>query len=433
MGILNFRTVMGHLIKEVKLEQLLLLAPNTPVNVYFDGSLYMYRGCIPSALNSKKIYNSRLVAENTHNKILNIIKFFVNSKVEINKVYIYFDGNRPTLKTHTSEKRQNKNEIEVEDQIKKVAQINRIQVQNYLAEYINKYTNIEMQNLIVGEGEHEAFIRRDRTIPSIICTDDSDIYHIAYNYIPDNYNDYVFLCSTNLEFRNLNELYNNIKIPTLAFRLLLMLKGSDFTRNIFTPTMIQGILKAFQHQSDSTISSYVDKITTICDKYQKREISCNEINKVNKANILNNINCFDISPVAIANIYTLEHVYTILRYFLLILLNQEIYTKITWNIQRQGYYDSSINNLHNELKSLYWAVNYSLIGSGFEEYSNTDFTYTLNFSPFSFFTIILKNTYKEYTNIYKTEECKKIKQNFLMNYIEFKRNRSFFAKKYKNA
>lgn len=427
MGIKNLKSIVDCLQHNIHIDQLCLLAPNTAVNIYFDGSLYMYRGCIPPAINGDRKYESKLVAEYTHNKIMSIVKFLCVNKVEINKVFVYFDGDRPAIKSYTSTKR-----LYVQ---KKTPDINRIEIQNHLSDYINRYRHIEIKNLIIGEGEHEIFTRRDRNLPSIICTDDSDIYHIAYNYNQGTFNDFVFLCSTKMEFKNLNNLQKNIKIPTLAFRILLMLKGSDFTSNLFTKTMATAIIKVFNTQGDATIAQYVQKIENICNKYKESEVQCDQINRAEDLRTLNRVDCFEYQHTEISYIYSMEDVYSIIRYFLLILLHQEIYTRVSWNIQKPGYYNTSLTNNYNELKSLFWAVNYSLIGSLFDEYDNKDFKFTLELSPFSFYTLIIKNKYNEFKQKIKDENKNKNKnerKNYAVDYIEFKRYKSEYAKLYRN-
>ena len=126
-----------------------------------------------------------------------------------------------------------------------------------------------MKNLILGESENESFQRRDVNHPTLILTEDSDIFHIAYNYIKQSECDIVFIGTKYLKV--LYDMSNlNFEMPRLAFLILMMLKGSDFTDKIFTDSMCEAIAKIWTRSNINT-KYRLD----ICSKYK-------EINKISK-------------------------------------------------------------------------------------------------------------------------------------------------------
>ncbi|QLI62373.1 KN57_gp020 [Dikerogammarus haemobaphes nudivirus] len=420
------------------LENLKQLAPHIKVNVYFDGSLYLFRGYLSKTIRSDGTSNSRLVAQYSHDKIINMIKNL--NSITINKVYIYFDGERPALKLRTIKKRQKTGTIKSNTSGATFGKekVNKLEVQNILTDLLNPYPYIEIKHLTRGEGEHEIFLRRDRSLPSIIFTDDSDLYHISYDYEQASFNDYVFMGSTQFTFVNLFLISTHFKLPRYAFVLLMMLRGADFTNSLFTLTMVNSIIQSFRSTpNDILIQKYIQKIREIDQKYKYVEHNVQVFNQrlpPQTRNEITNDNENTNMVIMYDYIYSLEDIYKTIRYFLLILLNQEIYTRVNWNVQQKNKkFDSTIHNMFNEITCLWWSTNYSTIGVRFKEYGNNQFTYTENLSPFSFYTMIITHTYEEFTALLDKESLKKQPRQFNFSFEEFKKSKSFFADRYKDV
>lgn len=434
MGISQFKLLCKNFFTTGTLADVTNLLPNTKVNLYFDGSLYLFRGCVRDALETNGTYNSKKVAEITNYKIQNMIKEIQANNIEINRIYIYFDGTRPGLKSYTSEKRISKSNDTNKKSVGKL-KINKIDIQNYLTSVLTKYIQIEIKQLYIGEGEHETFIRRDRSLPSIILTDDSDIYHIAYGYEQETCNDLVFMCTTDLKVINLSKLKDAFKMPRYAFVLLMMLRGSDYTNSLFTLTMVNGVIKAFQGTSDPVINSYVENIKRIAATYSDEENVSRIHIKLNLPATPNEL--VDEIPITChtyPHVYQEKDIYTTIRYFLLILLNQEIFYDVKWNLQSEkNTYDSTVVNIYNEISNLWWGTNYSTIGSLFSEYDNGYYTYTQNLSSFGFHTAIINRSYEEFNELYDQERNLKHKCDFTTSHAIFKSMKTKYAMAYKNV
>lgn len=422
MGIHHFTTIREQYIKATPLKELAKIAPNVPVNLYFDGTFYMFRGCINKALQADGSYNSRLVAQFSCDKILHLIRQVERAPTKINKIYIYFDGYRPGIKLFTSEKRQTLNFT------KHQVKLNKTEVQNMLASFLNAYKHIEIKNLIIGEGEHEIFKNRDRSRPALLFTDDSDLFHIAYGYEEGSCDDLALMCTTRLDVFNLSLLKTNFNMPRYAFVLLMMLRGSDFTNSLYTTSMTAALIKAFNSTTDKDVLRFVKKIRTIGEKVKASESLVTQFNRKNKLITENNVICENLRLPEIKAIYSKEDIYTTIRYFLMITLTQEIYTGAQWPIQhRNREYNTTIFNTHNEIESLWWSTNYSTIGSSFPEYNDTAYNYTQNLSKFSFFTLVLSYSYDEFMAMHAKHKTRKYSLLYNVNYSDFSKLKTHYA------
>ena len=273
MGIPNFFKFCDELLMpQTSVEYLRKISESKPLNVYIDLPIFMFSGCIME--NRRHICNSvvtatydeRLVAQ-TAFRILNLNILDIFNKFHINKIVCYIDGIRPNMKIYTSTYRKSISNSVFNTQLGL----------KYLCELINNnLREVELRNLIIGESEHEAFTRRDINYPTLILTDDSDVFHISYKYTPQSDHDLVFI--GNKYIRTLYDMTNiDFGMPRLAFLTLLMLKGSDFTEKIFTHSMVLAIAKVWMKSNVNTklrldISSRYKKINQISQMYANREL-----------------------------------------------------------------------------------------------------------------------------------------------------------------
>ena len=184
MGIADFREIKDTFIKITPFSIIKNYTKNTPVDIYFDGSFYLYTGFINDNMN-----NIESIAETACYVINNIVNKIKRFNINIQDVHIYFDGFKSSSKYKTMNIRR----------LKQPKHVKIHEVRNRVIEILND-NNFIIHNLIIGEAEHEMFIHRNTMRPSIMMTDDSDIFHIAYNYSSKTFNDFVFIGTKYLNF-----------------------------------------------------------------------------------------------------------------------------------------------------------------------------------------------------------------------------------------
>ena len=296
MGIPSFYKFLDKLlIPQSSIKYLRKVSEYKPLNVYIDLPIIMFSGCI---LDNRKsvsednknvvstIYDEYLVAQ-TAFEILNSHILYLYKTFNINKIVCYIDGLRPNMKMFTSYNRTKPINIQL--------------ALKYLCESINdNLKEIELKNLIIGESENECFRRRDVNFPTLILTEDSDAFHICYKYTKQSDHDLVFIA--NKYFKVLYDMSNlNFNMPRLAFLILMMLKGSDFTDKIFTDTMVEAIGKVWMQSNINTkfrldISTKYKEINRISQRYneQEREVQFKNTSSSYESITLNRINYKEI-------------------------------------------------------------------------------------------------------------------------------------------
>ena len=431
MGIPSFYKLLKDLsIPQTTLDYLSKISECKPINIYIDLPIILFSGCISE--NKKNIsnttYDESLVAE-TAFKILHLNILNAKKKFKINKIICYTDGIRPSMKIYTSTHRKS---------VSNSKSFNTQKALKYLCDLINSnLTSVELRNLIIGESESECFNRRDVNFPSLILTDDSDVFHISYKYTKQTEYDLVFIGTK--YFRSLYDMSNiDFNMPRLAFLVLLMLKGSDFTEKIFTDTMVLALAKIWMTSNVNTklrvdICDKYKEINKIAHKYKNKEIEIQHQNTSDtfKPIILNKVNCEyviltdeescsevlddDKSTIIkrIPNIYNYSCVSKIVKLFieiLILLKRKNTHLTFRWNASNnkiRKYYtairnnddNNNKNNISNNsnntraiLNALTWAVNYSSIGAFYRYYEDTIYyEYAILHRPFNFYASMLKS------------------------------------------
>lgn len=419
MGIYEFSRIRSSYITSSTLHVLNQRTNNTPANVYIDGSFFVFSGCIGENIKNGQ-YDEDLVAFVAFKTILKQLCLIRKQKIIINKCILYFDGHKPAIKNYTTNKRRS---------VKNMPKMNITKVINRLTRYINNVKTIEIKHLIIGESEHEAFVRRDVNYPTIILTNDSDAVHIAYGYEQETFNDFVFICTKNLlHIYDMYMIQKKFRLPKYAFSLLLMLKGSDFTNQIFTNTMSIAILNAFcyEHQNNSDVQKFVNYVRSINKEYIINYNNKRVLNKLQKSLVRNYDSSKDIK--LIEYIYPKELIYKTIRAFLGIILFQTN-SHVTWN--RSNYLKSKcISKTNNEIDSLFWSINYSAIGCFFDQYDNEAYTFVEKLSPYSFYHYILTFKFNDIIEFGSLSESENISLygNELMDNKTFKANRLIYIK-----
>ena len=442
MGIQNFSKFLKTInIAQTSTEHIEKISDYKSLNVYIDLPIFMFSGCIAEnkkKYNEESIYDETLVAE-TAFEILYSNVCYLYAKFNINKIVCYIDGLRPNMKMFTSRNRK-KNNLNIQLTLK------------YLCKLINEnLRSIRLKNLILGESESESFQRRDVYHPTLILTEDSDIFHISYNYIKQSEYDIVFIGNKYLKV--LYDMSNlNFKMPRLAFLILMMLKGSDFTDKIFTDSMVEAIGKIWMKTNINTkyrldICSKYREINNISKDYywKERQIQIKNTSRKYESLTLNMINYNKILLIdddddnknsvmipydynkslkyeiwkkytnviyRIPNIYSFTSVKTIIKLFLEILIllkRKKSHIGFNWNACNNKNKNKRINNdsncdvctrlnettsIDSIINSITWSVNYSSIGSFYQFYDDTlYYKYTLVNTPFNFYTSIICSDY----------------------------------------
>lgn len=376
MGISDFREIKDTFIKTNPLSTIKEYTNNTPVDIYVDGSFYIYTGFVSSNLELDDVtFNPQRVAETVCFVICNIITKIKRLKIPIGDVFVFFDGYKSFSKQKTMNIRRQKKKC-----------LNMTEIKNKTIEIMNE-NNFIINNLVLGEAEHEMFIHRNTMRPSIMLTDDSDIFHIAYKYNSRTFNDFVFIATKNLNFTcDVNDLKNNFNnIPKMIFTLLCALKGCDYTYHTFTMTMLKTVFNEYLNPSNLKIKKIIDNLNEYANKFKVKENNVEML--LSKCNTIV-YNDFDEDEEfkVINGVYSIKDICICIKYLLEILLNTK--RSFVWN--KLSKYDYPIHkSIYDQLEAITWTVNYSLIGCRYDEYfKNINYPSTL--SVFNFYDCILK-------------------------------------------
>lgn len=407
------------------------------VNVYIDGSFYMYSGLVYTNIDSTGAYNEQQVAETACNLIISIINRLKNDhELQINKVNVYFDGKKPYSKNLTMAQRRER-EVNLPDLQN---------VKSYLVSQLNS-ENYTISNLIIGEAEHEMFIHRDVNLPSFMLTDDSDLFNIAYEYNKVTAHDNSFICNKSMQhvinLSSLPQYYGNVS--KFIFSLLCALKGCDFTCDIITVTMYKTILKEFEKPSCIQTQRIVDILQNRFKTYVSKEHEIQQRLRTLKASVYNETDsatdhlllteeeyensCSSDYEVpkyeTIPSLYTMSDVLFTIRMFLL-LLNLTKYTRFQWNTDRCSA-DLSIGKegIVAQLNAIHWHVNYNLIGCRYEDYFK-DIQRPLRLNSYKFYYAVLEcnaENLEGFIDELEELDLKVLKRKEFLNYLkhEYKR------------
>ena len=378
MGISEFREVKNNFIPKTSFSKLKDYTNHTtPVNVYIDGSFYTYTGFISQNLSSDGTYYiPNLVAQTVCNSIESSISKIRKLKFEIDNIYVFFDGVKSYSKQQTILKRRQKKQT--------CANMNKIV--NTIIRNFNDLGYI-INNLAIGEAEHEMFIYRNTSNPSIFLTDDSDMFHISYGYNSRTFNDYAFLGTKSLNFTC--DLYKlkecNFKnMPKLVFTTLCGLKGCDYTYDTFTKSMYITAIKEFINPSNHDCLLIVEELKNFCKRFKKFEfLTISNIHSHLKPIIYNSLT-EEKDYVTISGIYTINDVCFVIKLLLKLLICSSY--KFQWNKTQHTFCKD--DGILAQIQTLTWTVNYSLIGCRYNKYFE-NISYPQKLDIFTFYATLL--------------------------------------------
>lgn len=203
--------------------------------IVFDGNIYLYSGL--TNLNNNISENNITCSRNAYSKITSNISYLQQVLGDDITIKIYFDGKAPVLKMPTQVKRRENFKHNCNMNIVKLELIKLLENTDH-----NGKPAYIVINDAIGEGESNMFFERDVTKPTILVTQDSDIFNIILNYKPQNESDQVYIYLPNKKtFYDINAY--ELLLKPCALKLLAILSGSDFNDSILTQSMINKILE----------------------------------------------------------------------------------------------------------------------------------------------------------------------------------------------
>nr|WOZ57604.1 FEN-1 [Menippe mercenaria nudivirus] len=370
MGVSDFRKIRDANVEFKSITSIpQMVYRNILTDVCFDGSLYLYSGLIRNNMDGIDSYDLDKVADTVARKVLTTIDLIQHYKVRVGDVYIYFDGRKPCAKIPTMVARRIGRPIMDIEYVK--VQVSRL---------LNNY-DVKINNLIIGESEHEMFIHRNANRPTILVTDDSDIFHIAYNYDSRTVNDKIFVATKNLHFTcDMSTIYNNFnKMPKLIFTTLCAMRGCDYTPDLITNTMLNAIISEFKTPTSEATSRIISQMNSICDVYKKQEFDIQTKLAKLQPSLYNKVSSVDDlvgdGPVVaeyevMREVYSIEDVVHCMRLIMMLLKCTK--NSYRWNsvkIKGDNHSEESYKIMcSNVIASIHWTVNYSLIGCRYEDY-----------------------------------------------------------------
>lgn len=211
-------------------------------NVMIDGLMIVYYAYknIKIAGHHKKTNLDELLAATC----LNIVKSLIGDwslYININKVTLLFDAEKPIFKTKLSYNGMNCN-YSYYFSIEKV-----IEYMTCYSRYITQFVNytVVSRSCIYGEGDFGVYFERDINYPTIIVVNDGDVFLTVVNHNPLTSYDKVFLYAFDKDqfFLPTKKISNLSKD---AFQSLILLLGSDYTPQIYNKEAIPYI-KSFYY------------------------------------------------------------------------------------------------------------------------------------------------------------------------------------------
>nr|WCZ68549.1 DNA excision repair enzyme [Heliothis virescens nudivirus] len=235
MGILKFNNVF----KQYIVDSYDTPDPSLEYTVHVDGNLTLFKGVINGCVDAHTIANNAL-------DLLKAMMYRLS--VKISEIVIYFDGLPPTRKHDTSKKRAVNLKFNAQAALQ------------YYKAMLEEESWFRVVQLEVGESEMQMILDRDPTKPTILVTNDSDVYHIAYGRYDDEAPLYLLL-NGGERFVNLQK-FNVCGMPRNVFSAIVIMMGTDYTQPLLTPSMVSAICQCYvmRHQ-DATLLNAFDSIT----------------------------------------------------------------------------------------------------------------------------------------------------------------------------
>lgn len=237
------------------------------VRLYVDGSYAVHIGCLEM---NRHPYHGRYDAHRVGTTGSNALCSRISSLqryVDIEACTVFIDGVAPKRKTFERQrrsKRARRPRLSCEE---------RSTAMDIMLASLNKLCNIHVRAVWLqrGEAEHACYTQRDITLPSIIYTSDTDMFPITCMHRPFNADDRVFIGRDKLNIFYEAGSVRPPHVPCLAWLVLMLCRGSDYTSPLFTPTMCRAVatmpppvhqserirrhMNALQHMSDRAMDS----------------------------------------------------------------------------------------------------------------------------------------------------------------------------------
>lgn len=354
---------------------------NLAYNLSIDGSLFLFSG-LRKTIDSNALGTSEIAAN-----AFECIKNHVSKHRGAKNIFFYIDGIKPQNKLTTQLNRSSKIKFDTSEAMQILVDLIK-----------NSSEVITIVKCVKGESEHEFFTKRDRTMCNVLLTNDTDLFHIAYDFAPTRPEDIVYFtkkgCKSTYQMNKLNEKTTNM--PRLAFTLLSFLQGSDYTPSSFTLTMSQAVHWAFfvtLRKPDGIavlypkMSATVAKIKDFCHTFTEKEKCVQLINH----EVENIPDVYDVTSIQYLIIEFLRLLGQISSYkafpFTLNPKSSNIDTLDTYSIDKMTV---------DSLQLLKWSVNYSLIGSNYVRFFERN-SWVSEVHPILFYCHILCNKYPQFS------------------------------------
>ena len=261
------------LCKQTIIRTLQYQSNENPINVCIDGSLFIFSGCIEEnkiySYNDESMHTDTRFCEDRIAKTVYLsLRTLINKfdcMFRVNKYIFYVDGLKPALKKHTMTNRKIKSLFSPKLAIVKLSKL-----------LHENMPNVQVVRLLRGEAEHEFFRCRDTSRATILITEDTDLYHIAYGYTKQSVYDNCYMYKRKQdEYLDLTLFKSLLNMPKLLFAMIMFLKGSDFTEPLFTDTMGKCILSLYKpsnmQQYPPELLTLMNEIRLVCKPYEECE------------------------------------------------------------------------------------------------------------------------------------------------------------------
>jgi len=261
MGIIRGRTLCEKLLDNCRIHKSkfkkVILGQS---NIYFDGPLLVFSTI--KKFDTTVYGNDDNYIDTSVNLIVqkykNILSQINGYCEHINKTIVVFDGKSPPMKEKTQSLRNTQKNMQLSPKM----------IENLYTKLQQKLISIgtTVNALDVGEAESVIYLKRDYNYSSILYTNDSDIFPIAYKHKPLMECDEVFCFMTTYKKKKYNSSMHRMKhfkcqLDHTPFRLLMVLAGTDFNEPIFTSSMTKAILEEAKKDNNNHIIDEINKNT----------------------------------------------------------------------------------------------------------------------------------------------------------------------------